>query len=169
MSPFLSQFGRLDGASAKLAAASAECRLHAEVLAQAWQAVQALLPFNASSAAAIRPEQRRLLDQIAYHFGELQDSLGEKLLPGLLVLAQEPIAPEATFAEKLQRLERLGAVASANDWKLLREMRNALAHDDPDAPELQAAWLNRLVASIPTLLGMARAAQAFADRIQRPA
>jgi hypothetical protein len=156
----------MTGASAKLVAALAECRLHADVLVQAWQEVQVLLPFDAATASAIRPEQRRLLDQIAYRFGRLQDSLGEKLLPGLLVLAQEPIAPEATFAEKLQRLERLGAVDSANDWKLLREMRNALAHDYPDAPELQAAWLNRLVASIPILLAMAQTAQVFALRCQ---
>ena len=70
------------------------------------------------------------------------------------------------FVEKLQRLERLGAVRSAADWKLLRELRNALAHDYPDASELQAAWLNRLMGSIPTLLAMAQVAQAFAQRLR---
>lgn len=154
------------GASAKLAAALVECRLHAQVLAQALDEAQALLPFNPASVAGISAQQRRLLDQIAYRFGKLQDSLGEKLLPGLLQLAQEPIAPEASFIEKLQRLERLGAVASAADWKLLREMRNALAHDYPDAPQLQAAWLNQLLHSIPTLLGMAATAELFAARFQ---
>ena len=156
------------GASAKLAAALAECGLHAQVLAQALDEVQPLLPFDASTVAAINPAQRRLLDQIAYRFGKLQDSLGEKVLPGLLLAAQEPVAPEATFIEKLHRLERLGAVPSAADWKLLRELRNALAHDYPDAPELQAAWLNRLATGIPTLLGMAQSAQAFALRVQPP-
>lgn len=160
--------GMPDGASAKLAAALAECGLHAQVLAQALAEVQPLLPFDAAGVAVISPVQRRLLDQIAYRFGKLQDSLGEKVLPGLLLASQEPVAPEATFIEKLHRLERLGAVPSAADWKLLRELRNALAHDYPDAPALQAAWLNRLVASIPTLLGMAAAAQAFADRLQPP-
>ena len=154
------------GASAKLAAALLECRLHAQVLAQALDEAQALLPFNPESVAGISAQQRRLLDQIAYRFGKLQDTLGEKLLPGLLQLAQEPIAPEASFIEKLQRLERLGAVASAADWKLLREMRKALAHDYPDAPQLQAAWLNRLLHSIPTLLGMEATAQLFAAGFQ---
>lgn len=154
------------GASAKLAAALAECGLHAQVLAQALDEVQPLLPFDASSVAAINPAQRRLLDQIAYRFAKLQDSLGEKVLPGLLLAAQEPVAPEASFIEKLQRLERLGAVPSAAEWKLLRELRNALAHDYPDAPDLQAAWLNRLVASVPVLLGMAQSAQVFSRRLQ---
>lgn len=153
------------GATPKLAAALAECGLHAQVLAQALAEVQPLLPFDAIAVVGINPAQRRLLDQIAYRFGKLQDSLGEKVLPGLLLAAQEPVAPEATFIEKLQRLERLGAVRSAADWKLLRELRNALAHEYPDAPELQAAWLNRLMSSIPTLLGMAQLAQAFALRL----
>ena len=156
------------GASAKLAAALAECGLHAQVLAQALDEVLPLLPFDASTVAAINPAQRRLLDQIAYRFAKLQDSLGEKVLPGLLLAAQEPVAPEASFIEKLQRLERLGAVPSAAEWKLLRELRNALAHDYPDAPELQAAWLNRLVASVPVLLGMAQSAQMFSRRLQGP-
>ncbi len=154
-----------DGAAAKLSAALAECQLHSSVLTAALQEVQCLLPFDAASAQAIDAGQRRLLDQIAYRFGKLQDSLGEKVLPGLLVAAQEPFAPEATFIEKLQRLERLGAVASAADWKLLRELRNALAHDYPDAPALQAAWLNRLMTSVPVLLNMARSAHEFARRI----
>ena len=154
-----------DGASAKLAAALIECGLHVQVLAQALAEVQPLLPFDATAVASINPAQRRLLDQIAYRFGKLQDSLGEKVLPGLLLAAQEPVAPEATFIEKLQRLERLGAVRSAADWKLLRELRNALAPDYPDAPELQAAWLNRLISSIPMLLAMAQLAQAFALRL----
>ena len=161
--------GMPDGAAAKLVAALVECGLHAQVLAQALDEVQPLLPFSAATVAAINPAQRRLLDQIAYRFGKLQDSLGEKVLPGLLLAAQEPVAPEATFIEKLHRLERLGAVPSAAEWKLLRELRNALAHDYPDAPALQAAWLNRLVASIPVLLGMAAAASAFADRLRPPA
>ena len=155
-----------DGAAPKLAAALTECGLHAQVLAQALAEVQAWLPFDAIAVARIDPVQRRLLDQIAYRFGKLQDSLGEKVLPGLLLAAQEPVAPEATFIEKLQRLERLGAVRSAADWKLLRELRNALANDYPNAPELQAAWLNRLMSSTPTLLAMAQVAQAFALRLR---
>lgn len=50
-----------------------------------------------------RPLQRRLLDQIAYRFGKLQGSLGEKVLPGLLLVAQEPVAPEATFVSVRER------------------------------------------------------------------
>ena len=66
-------------------------------------------------------DQRRLRDQSACRFMKLQDSLGERVLPGILTQAQaqaqEPLPPEATFAEKLQRLERLAA--GAGDLLLL--------------------------------------------------
>jgi hypothetical protein len=35
---------------------------------------------------------------------------GEKVLPGLLVAALDPLPRDATVAEKLKRLERLGAL-----------------------------------------------------------
>mgnify|MGYP003897324415 CR=1 FL=1 len=73
--------------------------------------------FSADQAGAIDVEQRRLLDQAAYRFMKLQDSLGEKVLPGILELTLDPLPPEASFAEKLQRLERLGALRSAGIWR----------------------------------------------------
>ena len=72
---------------------------------------------------------------------KLQDSLGEKVLPGLLLATLDPLPPAATFAEKLQRLERLGAVSSAERWRYLREVRNALALEYPDHPAFRAVAL----------------------------
>lgn len=145
---------------AKLDAALAECALHAQVLTQAL----ADLPpaFTPEDAVAVGREQRKDLDQAAYRFMKLQDSLGEKVLPGLLVATLEPLPPDATFAEKLQRLERLGAVPSVDGWRALREVRNSLAHDYPENPALQAAALTRLVAGVRELLALWRAVVAFA-------
>jgi hypothetical protein len=104
-------------------AALRQCGLHAAVLEKALHDLDAVgLPDDLS---VWNDEIRRILDQLAYRYGKLQDSLGEKVLPGILELAEEPLAPRATFAEKLQRLERLGVIASAEQWRLLREMRNA--------------------------------------------
>ena len=82
-----------------------QCRLHATVLNKALDDLEAVgLPDDPAEWTA---ETLRILDQLAYRFGKLQDSLGEKVLPGILERAQEPLASRATFAEKLQRLERL--------------------------------------------------------------
>ena len=146
---------------AKLNAALAECALHAQVLSDAAAALPAA--FDAQMADHVDAERRRWLDQAAYRFMKLQDSLGEKVLPGLLTATLDPLPPEATFAERLQRLERLGAVPSVERWKMLREVRNSLAHEDPEHPDLQAAALTRLVGGARELLSLWAAARAFAD------
>ena len=122
-----------------------ECRLHVSVLAEAMAEARKWLPFNADSVQHITKEQLRVLDQVAYRFTKLQDTMGQKVLPTILELAQEPIASDASFAEKLNWLERMGALPSAEQWKKLRTARNAIAHEYPDAPALQAGAINRFL------------------------
>ncbi|QXP83606.1 hypothetical protein [Methylococcus sp. Mc7] len=95
------------------------------------------LPFAPDSIDHVGKEQTRVLDQVAYRFAELQDTMGQKVLPAVLELAQEPISADATFAVKLNWLERIGALPSADEWKKLRAARNAIAHEYPDDPELR--------------------------------
>ena len=52
----------------------------------------------------------------------------------------------SNFAEKLNRLERMGAIPSADEWKKLRIARNAVAHEYPDDPELRTSAINRFLA-----------------------
>nr|VFJ62031.1 MAG: hypothetical protein BECKDK2373C_GA0170839_109314 [Candidatus Kentron sp. DK] len=80
---------------------------------------------------------------MVYRFSKLQDSMGMKILKVLLELIA--LAEEAMFAEKLQRLERLGAITSVGEWRMLRELRNQLSHEYEDAPVLKSAVLNRFL------------------------
>ena len=141
-----------DGARAKFDAALAECRVHAAVLVDDRSRLPAA--FVAADMPVLSSEDRRSLDQAAYRFMKLQDSLGEKVLPGILALTLEPLPPEATFAEKLQRLERLGVLPSVQSWRLLREVRNSLAHEYPENPALQAAMLTRFMTGVSELLAV---------------
>lgn len=122
-----------------------ECYLHSEVLSEALTEARQWLPFTPDSVRHIEKGQLRVLDQIAYRFTKLQDTLGQKVLPTILDLAQEPIAPDATFAEKLNWLERMGALPSADEWKKLRVARNAIAHEYPDNAELRASAVNHFI------------------------
>ena len=56
------------------------------------------------------------------------------------------------WTRKLQRLERIGIIPSAEQWRELRIARNTIAHEYPDAPELKAAALNQFVRSASELL-----------------
>jgi hypothetical protein len=121
----------------------AECALHAEILNEGLSDASEWSPLSINSL--IDKKMLRILDQIAYRFTKLQDSMGEKVLPLILVLAQEPIPESITFAEKLNRLERIGAISSAEEWKRFLIVRNALAHDYPDDPELRASAINSFI------------------------
>jgi len=60
-------------------------------------------------------------------------------------LAEETISFHATFAEKLNRLERIGAIPSVAEWKQFRAVRNALAHEYPDDPELRMSAVSEFL------------------------
>lgn len=122
-----------------------ECDLHKAVMAEALAEARQWLPFTPDSVQHLEKEQLRVLDQVAYRFAKLQDTVGQKVLPTILDLAQEPISPDATFAEKLNWLERMGALPSAEEWKRLRVARNAIAHEYPDEPELRASSVNHFL------------------------
>ena len=151
--------------NAKLQASLRECALHADILRQGLNDIANSLPFTAAMLASLNPAQRRILDQLAYRFTKLQDSLGEKVFPGILELSAEPLPDHATFMEKLHRLERLQAIPSVDTWKTLRELRNAIAHEYPDALEIQAARLNQFAAGIATLLSCWDAVQRFVAKV----
>jgi hypothetical protein len=137
----------------ELRAALNECEHHGTVLREA-RAEIGTNRFSAESVEQIASATLRLLDQSAYRFGKLQDRLGLRVLPAILDLSEEPLPESTPFAEKPQRLERLGAIPSAHEWRVLRELRNQLAHEYADAPALKAAALNRLVDGVDRLLAI---------------
>jgi hypothetical protein len=110
--------------------------------------------FTAANVQHLPSDTLRILDQLAYRFGKLQDTLGLRVLPGILDLSQEPFADGTPFAQKLQRLERLGAIPSVDQWRLLRELRNQLAHEYIDAPSLKATALTRFIDGVEDILAV---------------
>lgn len=85
----------------------------------------------------------RLTDQILFRFTKLQDALGERLVPAMLWRLAEPFE-DWPMRDRLERLEKLGYL-SVDDWLRWRELRNRLAHEYPDQPELRFAVLKAAV------------------------
>ncbi len=48
------------------------------------------------------------------------------------------------FIDILHRLEKLGLIESADSWIEVREIRNEIAHQYDDVPDLAVASLNRI-------------------------
>ncbi len=124
----------------ELKAIFALCKLHAARLA--WAKTQLAFPLTTEKLNRLDNIQLAILDQFSTRFAKLQDYIGAQLFPAVLELVKEP-SQQQTFIDKLHRLEKIGAIPSAEQWLLQREMRNQFSHEYPDDPELQAATLNK--------------------------
>lgn len=136
------------------------CNRHADRLSWAMTQLQPHWPFSATTLNQLSDMDLAILDQFASRFGKLQDVMGAKLFPAVLELTKEPGDLKA-FIDKLYRLEKIGAIASADNWLLIREIRNAFSHDYTDDPHLQAEMLNKAYQLALQLLAVLTSLMAF--------
>lgn len=139
------------------------CDRHALRLRWVMAEIENLFPLSGSQFDNLAPAEVAYLDQFSTRFGKLQDAMGAKLFPQALELVKEQGSLQ-TFIDKLNRLEKIGAIDSAEQWLILRELRNAFAHDYPEDSELNAATLNRAVPLAEQLLDVYEKIKAFALR-----
>ncbi len=99
------------------------------------------------------PARVRLPDQILYRFMKLQDAVGEWLVPATLAWLAEPYEVRQ-MRDRLDRQERIGYLA-AMTWLVWRDVRNRLADEYPDQPELRWAALRAALAAAQALHGSA--------------
>tara|TARA_R110001592_G_scaffold168705_1_gene404985 strand:- start:16309 stop:16728 length:420 start_codon:yes stop_codon:yes gene_type:complete len=118
------------------------CETHAERLSYALSRLSEKHPFTPFIIQELNDVDLAFCDQFLSRYSKLQDLMGTKLLPAVLELTYEEGELRSSI-DKLNRLEKIGAISSASEWLELREMRNQLAHDDPDDPEIQSSLLNK--------------------------
>lgn len=118
------------------------CHTHAERLRWAMQHLAEKKPFTPACLSQLSDMELAIFDQFIVRFSKLQDVMGAKLLPAVIELTHEE-GELSAFIDKLNRLEKIGALESVELWLKLREMRNQFAHDYPDDPEIQSALLNK--------------------------
>ena len=139
------------------------CNTHAERLRWAMVTLQQQRPLTPTKIAALTPLELAVCDQFIARFTKLQDTMGAKLFPAILELTREP-GDLAVSIDKLNRLEKIGAIPSTEQWLRLREMRNQLAYDYPDDPEIQASLLNKALERAEEILQILEAVTRYADR-----
>lgn len=118
------------------------CQTHAQRLHWAMTQLEKKKPLSAATLPLMTDIELAVCDQFVVRFSKLQDAMGAKLLPAIIELTHEE-GELTTFIDKLNRLEKIGALSSVDQWLKLREMRNQFAHDYPNDPEIQASLLNK--------------------------
>ena len=93
------------------------------------------------------------LDAFRVRFTDLQDCLGGKVFKSILLMEdEEPI----NMADTLNRMEKRGIIESVDQWRRFREIRNAFAHDYPEAEAIRVEAINQAWYAASVVLGIAQ-------------
>jgi len=141
-----------------------ECQLHIDRLNHARRKLAGRFPLSVEDWQKLDDDTIAGLDQLLFRFGRLQDAIGQRLFRHILELSLEWEHREP-FIDKLSRLERLNVIPAAEQWLLLRELRNSAMHEYPDQPGLTVANLNRIHEAAESLEQIFHAADQFAAHL----
>jgi len=110
----------------------------------------------------IDPILAERLDAFVFRFGRLQDTVGDKLLPALLIsMAEKPGAA----IDNLDRAEKLGFIESAEAWMEMRRLRNQMVHEYIEDLVILASALRAGHTFVPSLVKSARLCIEQAQRL----
>ena len=122
-----------------------ECDKHIQRMNSASKKIQHLMPLDVETFSKLTDDDIAYFDQFFFRFSKLQDAMGEKLFPNILVFLEEKNVASKPFIDILNRMEQLGLIEDKNRWLELRELRNELAHEyDDNAPGMTTAINNVL-------------------------
>jgi hypothetical protein len=102
------------------------------------------------------------LDAFVSRFGRLQDTVGDKLLPALLLALAETPGPAI---DNLDKAEKFGFIESADTWLEMRKLRNQMVHEYIEDMAVLASALRSGHAFVPALVAAARRCATEADRL----
>jgi len=128
-----------------------ECDKHLLRINSAYLRMSSFMPLNKKKYLGLSEQNITDIDQFLYRFGKLQDVVGEKLFPAILMFLHEEKIHSKSFIDILNRLEKLEILDNKEDWFELRKIRNDLAHDYDDNPAEMALAINYIYEKKDTL------------------
>jgi hypothetical protein len=117
-----------------------------EYLLYSIEQVTALLPIQ--DWQALQPDQHETLAAYRIRFSEYQEHMG-KTMKAVAVEEEKPSEP---FTAVLLYMEKLGCIDSVDQWKAIRELRNAVNHEYEDDSVVLHEFFQQMILSSPTLL-----------------
>lgn len=125
--------------------------LVAQRLSLSMKKLAQLFPISADRINHLDGDTQESLDAFVKRFEQLQDIVESRLFRGIAFLEQEDVGAMSKRDVTIL-MEKLGAVRSADEWSMLSILRNKLAHEYPDDPEMQSSRLNEAYASSSLLI-----------------
>lgn len=123
--------------------------------------VDALLPIG--DWHALQPDQHETLAAFRIRFSEYQEHMG-KTMKAVAVEEEKPSEP---FTAVLLCMEKLGCIDSVDRWKDIRELRNAVNHENEDDPAVLHEFFDQMIQAAPELLGWHDQLTAFCQNTYR--
>lgn len=120
------------------------CQVHADRIEMALEEIKMILPLTPEKMNTMTTHELGITELLTGRFAKLQDAMGEKIFPFILMNLGEDIKGKS-FIDRLHMLEKLGYIAHAEDWFVYRRARNAAAHEYPDVPELMVKNLEEII------------------------
>lgn len=117
------------------------CDVHLNRLQIADKVISKLFPLTDKKLETITNDDLAYLELFTNRLAKLQDVLSTKVFP-LFLEYLGANQPQDTLLDRLNKLEKIGVIASTDRWKYLRDMRNSLSHDYPEASDFMAEMLN---------------------------
>ncbi len=112
-------------------------------------------PLTEKSVEHLSDNQLLNIEMLTSRFAKLQDYLGTKVFDIFFEIEQENV-DGFTMIDKLNKLEKLGIIHDAHQWRDMRNARNIVEHEYPDNPLLIATNLNKIHDMIPELIEIKR-------------
>jgi hypothetical protein len=121
-----------------------------------------LFTFEDAQRIQADPVLAERLDAFVSRFGRLQDTVGDKLIPALLVALGEKPGPAI---DNLDQCEKFGLIESADVWMQTRKLRNQMVHEYIEDLIILTSALRNGHVFVPTLVATARRCTAEAQRL----
>jgi hypothetical protein len=127
----------------KLTQALSESKKHYDRLTYAKNNLNVFFPLDSKKLLSLTDLEIEHIDQYIYRFTKLQDTIGRRVFPSILLHFGEEVEG-VPFVQILSKLEKLKLIESKVKWQELREIRNDLAHEYEDNPSTAHLKLNAL-------------------------
>ena len=118
-----------------------------------------MIPLTEEKYCALNDVDVSFIDQLIFRFSKLQDSLGEKIFPAILILSGEEVKKK-TFIDILNRIEEL-EIVDKEKWLQLRESRNEIAHEYSFNSDEVVIAINKIFTAADDLIHIYHSAKNF--------